>query len=268
MSNIAPEQLRDSLQILTDFPPKEPITAPVVLEGASDSIETQKEKVDHGISALGIDYERHKSHVMKGRDITIFEREGSCAVCHTELEHDAGLYTICTNATCEAVTHIACLSKHFLANDEESLLPVRGTCPECKTEQSWVDIVKELSLRMRGQKEVEKLLKKRRRGKEAAPILQASSEPSDFDEGEDSDLEMSELSDENDEDVLVAPQIEKSGQDAGSEWHEIPDSEESDDNSPGNINTAQASKPTQVSPVARVPSVVEDSDWDDIDRLG
>ncbi|KAH8805751.1 hypothetical protein F5884DRAFT_630326, partial [Xylogone sp. PMI_703] len=182
LSQAAPEQLRDTFPVILDFPLNEPVAAYGDVDTNSKGV--SKEGIpSHGIHALNIDYGKQKQHVLKGRDITLFEREGSCAICHVDLEHDGGIYTICPNPTCQAVTHVTCLSRHFLVGDDESMLPIQGTCPSCKTEYAWIDVVKELSLRMRGQKEVEKLLKKRR-SKAATNMHQApsASETSDLEE--------------------------------------------------------------------------------------
>ena len=124
----------------------------------------------------------------KAKDIIGFEREGTCSVCQKDLDHDAGIYTVCPSPECEAVTHVTCLSKHFLEDDTDSLIPIKGRCPSCKSELIWIDIVKELSLRMRGQKEVERLLKPKRvrKGKDTAS---QSVIDSDIEDEDDYDLE-------------------------------------------------------------------------------
>ncbi|KAF8848151.1 hypothetical protein BDZ45DRAFT_709386 [Acephala macrosclerotiorum] len=151
----AAEPIRESINVFQDFPP---ITDEVL--DSEDSPKAKKRKLNHGIQGLAVAYENEKTHVEKGRNIVDFEREGSCALCHDQLEHGAGIYTICPSPGCESVTHLTCLSQHFLRDDGDSLVPIMGRCPSCDTELRWVDVVKELTLRMRGQKEVEKLLKR------------------------------------------------------------------------------------------------------------
>ena len=139
---------------------------------------------------MTVDYSNEKPHVEKGKNIVDFEREGSCAICHADLEHDAGIYTICPNNACESVTHLTCLSRHFLKDEEDALLPVKGHCPTCKVEVRWVDVVTELSLRIRGQKEIEKLLRvKRVRKGKAVTASQATNIDEEEDEEDDDELE-------------------------------------------------------------------------------
>lgn len=252
-TSTAAEPIRESLDTITDFPPK-------LIKPASESGSPQsnRQKTTHGIGALDIDYKNNKPHVQKGKNIIDFEREGSCAICLADLEHDSGIYTICSNPDCEAVTHMTCLSKHFLKDEEDSLVPIKGTCPICETETKWVDIVKELTLRMRGQKEVEKLLKKKRVGKGKATALQAMVESS-----EDEDLdEDKEMEDELDRSEFI-PSPEE-----GNDWHTIDDSE-SDTGSISSNASRPNPQPTKASkkPKKQLPIVIEDSDWDDAEVL-
>ncbi|SZF00006.1 unnamed protein product [Blumeria hordei] len=110
------------------------------------------------LAAIIIDYREQKLHVDKGTKTTDSRRENSCAICKVKLEHGQGMYVVCPGLDCVAVSHMTCLSGYLLQN-EEVILPTTGSCPVCKTKVRWIDIAKELSLRTRGHKEVEKLFK-------------------------------------------------------------------------------------------------------------
>jgi structure-specific endonuclease subunit SLX1 len=215
----------------------------------------------YGIRELGIDYTSQKPHVEKAKNLVDFEQEGPCAVCHSDLEHDSGIYAICPTPGCEAVSHMLCLSKHFLEGEEDFLLPIKGNCPSCKTELRWIDIAKELSLRLRGQKEVEKLLKGKRVHKTKATLSQATVESSDEDE-EDLDIE---------EEIEQLNELSPSGKgmDLGDTWHEHDDSEDSDTASiVSNVSIAKKGGSSyQASKAAGLPMIIEDSDWDDAEVL-
>lgn len=252
-TSTAAEPVRESLDITTDFPPR-----PIRPVSEDSSSKSKRQKNTHGIEALDIDYKTNKSHVEKGKNVIAFEREGSCAMCLADLEHGSGIYTICSNPDCEAVTHITCLSKHFLTDEEESLIPIKGTCPSCETETKWIDIVKELTLRMRGQKEVEKLLKTKgvRKGKAmASQALGESSEDEDLDEEKD-------MEDEVERSEFI-PALEK-----GDDWHAVDDSE-SDTGSVTSNASQSKPQPTKATkkPRKQLPIVIEDSDWDDAEVL-
>jgi structure-specific endonuclease subunit SLX1 len=249
---VAAESIRDSIPIIEGFPPVDPIPS---ADESTSSPTSKKRKTTNGIEALTVDYTDQKSYVEKGKDIVDFEREGSCAVCKNSLEHDAGIYTICPTPGCESVTHITCLSKHFLAGDEEALVPIKGNCPSCKAELRWNDVVKELTLRMRGQKEVEKLLKaKRVRKTKASTASQAIA---------DSAAEEDDEEDEVMEDFLPGTQ----GIIAGDDWHIIDDSAGSDAESIASNASLAKTALYHASKSGGLGTVIEDSDWDDLEVL-
>lgn len=141
---------REGLNILTDFGPVEDPNAP------------------RGIDALPLDYSPLKDYVEKAQNVVTFEREGACVHCDEELESAKGLHPMCPNEGCEAMGHLDCWSQHALAGANEGIvIPDACTCPSCGGDIRWGDMIKELSLRIRGPKEVEKLLKKKRRSKKA-----------------------------------------------------------------------------------------------------
>lgn len=132
----------------------------------------------HGIYALPLDYMPIKEYVAKGQEIFEFERQGGCVVCKEAMEAGRGLYAICPNIGCEAVGHIDCWSRCLLKQEAkragtdkgDEILPVKGECPKCHGEVLWRDMMKELTLRIRGQAEVDKLLKKKKRARAAAKV--------------------------------------------------------------------------------------------------
>ena len=254
-TKVATDSIRDSIPVITDFPP-----ADLAAEDASDgSPRAKRRRTSHGIAALDVDYAKEMEYVKKAKDVVESEREGACSVCNKHLEHDAGIYTICPNPRCETVTHITCLSKHFLKNDDGALVPINGTCPSCKTELRWVDIAKELNLRMRGQKEVEKLLKaKRTRGGRATAsqtVIEAS------------DMEEEDIDDDLESDYIVELKRLKelnptgSKMEMGDRWHTIDDADDSDMSSVFSISSqskkAETSAPSGDGALA---TVIEDSD--------
>ncbi|KAI1176110.1 GIY-YIG catalytic domain-containing protein [Nemania sp. FL0916] len=154
--NTASEPLHRAIPVHTHFAPRESAAAG---ENVSSS-------GPWGIHALPINYAPMKSYVEKTQSLYTFEREGACVVCGESLPHDEGLYATCSNEGCEGTGHLSCWSRHLLgANAEEHIIPISGHCPACEGEVVWGDMMKEMSLRLRGQKEVEKLLKKPRKRK-------------------------------------------------------------------------------------------------------
>ncbi|KAI1466697.1 uncharacterized protein F4812DRAFT_432451 [Daldinia caldariorum] len=162
--NTVDEPLRDTIGVLTDFETMG--TSP----GDGESADTKDEpEQPRGIHALPLDYAPMKDYVTKTKSIYNFEREGNCIICQEHLDPGKGLYATCSNIDCEGTGHLTCWSKHMLEKEAgENIIPISGHCPECKGEVAWGDLMKEMSLRIRGSKEVEKLLKKPRKRKARA----------------------------------------------------------------------------------------------------
>lgn len=168
------EPLRSTLEVVTDFKPAAVLEAEAKRKEAarrrlvddSGEDEEEPEGPTWGIHALPLDYTPLAPYLEKGQNVTTFEREGNCVVCLQHLEHDKGLFAICPNGECEGTGHVDCWSRHLLHQQREdgcAVLPVDGCCPKCSGPVKWVDMMRELTLRTRGQKEVEKVLKRHRR---------------------------------------------------------------------------------------------------------
>lgn len=157
-----------------------------------------------------------------------------------------------------------CLSARFLQEEGSSkdLVPLGGSCPTCKARLEWSTLVKEMSLRLRGEKEMQKVLKKKRKDK-AAPGVEV---PSTDQESEDSE---DENEDEDDgEDMLTAANVAKHG----SGWREPPiDNDDlmsvtSADSSVSRFSQlGSPSKSRSKDPHLEV--VIEDSDWENAEVL-
>lgn len=174
------EPLRATLDVVTDFKPAAVVEAEERRKEAArrrmvedleedeeaEEAEEEPEGPKWGVHALPLDYTSLAPYLEKGQSVTTFEREGSCVVCLQHLEHDKGLYAICSNGECEGVGHVDCWSRHLLhqqGEQDDMVLPVEGRCPKCDGVVRWGDMMRELTMRVRGQKEVEKVLKRSRR---------------------------------------------------------------------------------------------------------
>lgn len=120
-----------------------------------------------GVHALPIDYGPMKAYVQKAQDVVSFEQEGNCVICREQLDSGRGLQPMCPNEGCEAMGHLDCWSQHALKSDvSDNVLPDSCECPSCAGQIFWADMMKELSLRVRGKKEITKLLKTGRKDKQ------------------------------------------------------------------------------------------------------
>lgn len=175
--DIAAAWTKNTAKTVNDLPPHVGVKHdfPEESKEAGKGKESEVEKLpmhedtNHPIHKIAVDYEPLTERVAKSSDIFTFETATECAVCSKPLHADniGSKLAVCPHGTCEAVSHIHCLGSHFLKTsgeeDEDALIPIHGTCPKCKKETQWVDIVREATLRMRGSKDVEKLLKRKAR---------------------------------------------------------------------------------------------------------
>ncbi|KAF2646922.1 GIY-YIG-domain-containing protein [Massarina eburnea CBS 473.64] len=161
-------------------------------------------KIPDVILAIPVAYEDSKAHVEKAKATLSSSATKKCSVCSIRMTLSRALTLICPVDDCRAISHMSCLSTRFLAeeNTKESLIPIQGTCPTCKTPLQWATLTKELTLRLRGEKEMEAMFKPKRR-KKADRILEPDSagpqEPDEGDEDEELDETWMEDVDDGDE---------------------------------------------------------------------
>ncbi|KAK7709662.1 Slx4p interacting protein [Botryosphaeria dothidea] len=117
--------------------------------GAEDDASDDHDTIGYGKGIDGIDvgYESSKAHVEKARTLLEQGNNLSCTVCSKHVPQDKAILL------------------YFLEKEgkNDSILPLQGQCPGCKKFIQWTSLMRELSLRTRGEKEVASLFKKRRR---------------------------------------------------------------------------------------------------------
>ncbi len=124
-----------------------------------------------GIEGLDVGYSELKGHVEKSIFLLGEDEQIKCSVCSENVSHKTTMALVCPREGCKAASHIRCLAAAFLEDrgQIDFILPTSGTCPGCRAELQWVDLVKELSLRANGEKEVAQLMKKPKERKTRLP---------------------------------------------------------------------------------------------------
>ena len=155
-----------------------------------------------GVDGVDPTYAQFQDVVEKGKFL-LDEGDGQkCQICSEGLDMHNDLFVICPSNGCQSLSHLTCLSNRFLQQTQSSLLvPESGKCPSCRKTLQWSDLMKELSLRTRGEKEVKKLLGKRKKTKTAtaAEILDSESDDDDdelgaeFEESDDDAMSVASL---------------------------------------------------------------------------
>lgn len=125
-----------------------------------------------GIHALDLGYSGLKSQIEKCQEIFDGSRAIECSICRRETPSVGFATLVCPHEGCKAGFHLQCLSTAFLKAEggtaKDALIPTTGNCPQCDASLMWADLVKDLSVRMRGEKEIKVICKPRRANKAAA----------------------------------------------------------------------------------------------------
>ncbi|KAF2170739.1 hypothetical protein M409DRAFT_51007 [Zasmidium cellare ATCC 36951] len=239
-SSQTPEKLRSGIQVTMDEASR----------NVSAAAETPGNPI--GIHALDVGYSGIKQQLEKSQLAFNGDTSSPCVVCQKATPATGAATLVCTNDGCSAVSHLQCLSRVFLKEESghDALVPTHGKCPSCKAELQWVDLVKDLSLRTRGEKEV-KIIFKSKRGKKAVATAAAIAES---DESGDDDDPLDLVLQEEDE------------------WQQLSESSDDEqdhkkirsDPSLGH-GSARFKRPTTA--VVFSEPVIEDSDWDQAEVL-
>ena len=166
----------------------------------------QKRKSAHfgqgGVDGIDPTYAPMRDVVEKSQFLLDGDEPVRCAVCAHDVHQEHDLITLCPHTTCRGSFHISCISGVLLDADEDSaLVPRSGACPSCSGIVEWSDVMKDLSLRLRGGKEVEKLLKKRtKRNNTISKNTMPADEDDEDDVNEQDDLDENEVFDVTDDD--------------------------------------------------------------------
>ena len=172
-------RLSSTLKIILDLSQ----TAELSEDFSSAQRPSKRRKIDligkGGVEGVDPTYARMSEVLEKGQFILEEDDGLECTLCRQPLSLKDDLLVVCPHGPCSSVSHLTCLSKRFLEEtDSQEPVPVSGSCPSCKEHIKWHDVMSELSLRLRGQKEIRKLLSKKKPSKAAtaAEIMDSESE--------------------------------------------------------------------------------------------
>ena len=152
------------------------------------------------IRNIPVAYEDCKPYVEKSMKYLQERTLHSCGVCKKSADSSSAMVVICPVETCNTVSHLACLSKRFLFEDDDSegaLIPMEGSCPGCRTNLKWSALMKELSLRTYGEEEVAAMFKPKRKKKSDTQEVEGETGE------EDEDLDETWMRDVDEEDAEI-----------------------------------------------------------------
>ncbi|KIW68705.1 hypothetical protein PV04_04629 [Phialophora macrospora] len=135
----------------------------------------------HGVDPT---YARLRSVFEKSNFLLDDGDDQKCSLCAANIDLHKSLFVICHMEHCQSISHVTCLADASLQRSQSasSIVPDTAACPSCTKETPWVELMRQVTLRNRGVKEVKKLLS--RKGKKstaavAAEIMDTYSEDSD-----------------------------------------------------------------------------------------
>ncbi|KAL6722179.1 Structure-specific endonuclease subunit SLX1 [Lecanora helva] len=212
-----------------------------------------------GVEGLDVGYDHLKSHVQKSTSFLAKEKLITCAICRESMGLSLKMALVCPKEACRAVHHMNCLAARFLHDrcDVQSAVPVSGTCPGCQAELQWIDLVKEMSLRMRGGKELDRLMKKPR-GRQ----LEASKADALLTSGLNDNSVQADGLEDNHMDPVVAEKDDSLPDD----WFYQEDDDMIFITSTGSGVSDKVKIPSPRKPIStppRLKAVIEDSEWSD-----
>ena len=270
--------IRDGIKVLLDLKQSEEIinTGNFPLSTQAKGKRNREALGKGGVEGLDIGYSELKDHIEKSTSCLAEHKAFKCAICAKDLGPKSATALFCNRETCRTVSHMTCLATRFVEDEgaNAAVTPISGKCPGCKEELLWIDLVKELTLRLRGEGKVAQMMRKPR----APSIKVPKTKVPKINNAAVSQLEAHAVSKEDvtdPDEVLV--EADMRALDASDE--SLPDDWQYQDDDDDDIMTAMSShvahsdeveftNPTKGSSMApKLPAVIEDSDWDDADLL-
>ena len=208
-----------------------------------------------GIHALDVGYSGLKQHLEKSQKLLVDAANVTCTVCSKALPDEGAKCLVCPQPACNAVGHLECFaSLRSSPSEQDNFLPIDVKCPSCKATHKWVDLVKEMSLRLRGEAEIKKVFKIRK--PRATKKAGKAHPPQTLLENESTDDEQS--GDDESPDDALPPE---------DDWHYISEEEDAQehDRQLFRSDPSPVQKRFNAFSLATAYSepIIEDSDWDD-----
>lgn len=265
--------IRDGIKVLLDLKqPEKAINGGEIHMGTQAKGKRKREALGKGgIEGLDVGYSELKNHLEKSIFLLAENEAFKCAICAKNLGSQIAMALVCPQEHCKAASHMTCLATKFTENEGPGAVvtPISGKCPCCKKELQWIDLIKELSLRRRGEKEVTQMMKKSKERKAKMPKTKNAAALQ---------MEAYTVVEEDvvnpDEDLVEADMrvLDTSDESLPDDW-QYQDDDEDDMMSVMSGHSALSDGPEATSPTKRssaapkLPAVIEDSDWDDAAHL-
>ena len=264
-------KIKDGIKVILDVKQQVEFSDDCQAQPSTKAKDDQKLDIhgSGGVESLDVGYSRLKNHVQKSLDLLAEGESYDCAVCTEKVGYLARTVLVCPIEGCETVFHMTCLSKRFL-NEEgmsDSVVPISGSCPHCRTTLQWIDMVKEMSLRVRGESDVARLMRRPR--VHQAKVVKLVSSLHDY------AMNIEDAPKEEGDYELIEDAIHtrhESEEPLAADWYHLVDDEEDvmsvASAESGQSNYLAALSPARPSlPAKKLEVVIEDSDWNNAEVL-
>lgn len=245
--------IRDGIKVLLDLKQPEEIIDDSELPISKNAKGKRKREAlgKGGIDGLDVGYSGLKKRLERNIFSLAKDQALECAVCAKGLDPVTAMALVCPHEDCRTASHMTCLATRFIEDEGAGapVVPISGRCPGCKVELQWIDMIKETSLRARGQKEVAEIMKKPKERK----TKQAHN------------LQEEDVADEDEDPLGVdSGALNSSDESLPEDWHCADDDDTMSIISGRSAlsNGARATSPTErPSTTLKLPAVIEDSEF-------
>ena len=269
-SDTAGTKLRGGIRVSLDTQVAE--TGAALPTCSSETSQLRKSEGSRTGSIVAIDpsYASYKAHLDKSSLLLAEGEVASCVVCGQGIQTPALMALVCPNGECRAASHVVCLASKFLRDEGQGdLLPVDGNCPSCKSQLQWTRLVTEMTLRIRGKNEIERLKKKPRKLKtknsEGKTALATGSIVDDTDDDSNGVVQFDEDEELSIADIIDEPLLGEAQDDSYSDMDDAISAASIKSDTPHSSPLEDLRRSN--SPSSRLKTVIEDSDWDGAEIL-
>jgi structure-specific endonuclease subunit SLX1 len=219
------------------------------------------------LEAVDVGYSSLAEHLDKSTSILDSNKKHTCSVCTSSINSSTSYLVTCPHSGCNAISHLTCLAQHHSGPSLDSqIIPKDIKCPECKRVTPWVNIVKEMSLRMTNETMAQKVVKKWKKTQlDFIPASHIAETEADIDE----DAEASMINDQDDSWIFqefddYEPNMQyDTQQNHDADFHDIDDELEIYDSN----ELPPSAQLDSTSILIPKDLIIPDSDWDNVEIL-
>ena len=216
-----------------------------------------------GVEGIDVGYGKLQRHLEKSIFTLAEDEINHCAICSKTLGPETRMTLVCPIDGCKTASHMQCLATRFLSDEGQgfAIIPTSGKCPGCRVEVQWIDLVREVSLRAKGEQEVSQLMRKPRQSKTKTSKVPSPPVPQSISE----DTPGDDINGRTDPTVPAVGAMEDDS--LPDDWQYQEDDDVMSTTSIDSRCSESVKGPNVIQAAPRLGVVIEDSEWDDAEVL-